>query len=231
MYTLTMLIALLAVITAVNPPTMHVISQSVEYILGKGRHPRHAGTHTIAFALGVAVASLLITSVWWAILTLLPFGVVGYILVVLAVCAVLCGLLEVKDYYWFGRGLSFTFSEKIGSKLKVWARHHHARHRGFLLGLYVSLKLLHYTNVLAIAVTTLGFVLRRHDWTTPLQWSLWYAAPLLVIGLLVASGVNASALSTWKEQSKHHMRLSVGLAYILFGLVALTVVAGGIKLV
>jgi hypothetical protein len=37
----------------------------------------------------------------------------------------------------------------------------------------------------------------------------------VLIAVLSASGVNPHNLLTWKEQSKHTMRLSIGLLYVL----------------
>lgn len=231
MTALTLFMALSAIVAALNPCTLAVVVMSVSSILGKGKHPRHAGLHTLMFALGTFLAYASLALVWRLILLALPTGVVGYIGIVLAVIIVLFGLFEIKDYFWYGKGLSFKLSAPTEKKIHTWTKTHHSHFRGFLLGIYTALRLSHYTLVLALSSVLLLSLLTPSDPFAGMLWSLWYIAPLAVIAILLVFGVDAHSLTTWKEQTKHNMRLSIGVIYILIGWVILTVLAGGLKLV
>lgn len=231
MTALTLFMGLSAIVASLNPCTLAVIIMSVSSLLGKGKHPRHAGVHTLMFAFGTFVAYSLLALSWRYLLLALPIGLVGYIGIVLSVFIVLFGLLEIKDYFWYGKGLSFKLSARSETKIHAWTKKHHSHFRGFLLGIYTAFRLSHYTVILVLASTLLLSVLDPTSVLAIFSWATWYVAPLIMIAMLLMFGVNAYSLTTWKEQTKHNMRLSVGVIYILIGWVILTVLAGGLKLV
>jgi len=220
-----------AIVAALNPPTLSVIIMSVTSLLGRGKHPRHAGLHTLMFALGIFSLYTVLGLLFRAVLLALPIGTVGYIGLVLAVIIVLFGLLEIKDYFWYGKGLSFKLSISAEKSIHAWTKKHHGHGRGFLLGIYTAVRLSHYTLILVLSSTLLITLLSPNDFLTNVLWGVWYVAPLLVIAGLLVFGVSAYSLTSWKEQTKHTMRLSVGIIYVMIGWVILSVLAGGIKLV
>jgi hypothetical protein len=143
----------------------------------------------------------------------------------------LFGLLEIKDYFWYGRGLSLKLTEKTEQRIHAWTKKHHSPLRGFMLGIYTSVKMSHYTSILVVMAALIGTLLTSNNYLLSVIWAFWYVIPILFIAVLSVSGVNPHNLLTWKEQSKHTMRLSIGLLYVLLGWIMLVVLAGGLKLV
>lgn len=231
MNALSLFVAISAIVAALNPPTLAVIIMSVTSLLGKGKHPRHAALHTLVFSAGVLVTYTVVALLFRALLLSIPVGIAGYIGLALGAMITLFGLLEIKDYFWYGKGLSFKLSASAEKSIHAWTKKHHGHLRGFILGIYTAVRLSHYTIILVLSSTLLITLLSPGSVAANIAWALWYIAPLLVISFLLAFGVSAYSLTTWKEQTKHSMRLSVGIIYIMIGWVILAVLAGGLKLV
>lgn len=231
MNALTIFVFISAIVAALNPPTLAVIIMSVTSLLGKGKHSRHAGLHTFTLALGVFSLYTVIGLLFRAVLLALPVGIVGYVGLGLALIIVLFGLLEIKDYFWYGKGLSFKLTKSAEKSIHAWTKKHHSHFRGFMLGIYTAIRLSHYSLVLVLSSTLLITLLAPTEILINILWGLWYIAPLLVISGLLVFGVGAYNLTSWKEQTKHSMRLSVGIIYVLIGWVIFAVLAGGLKLV
>jgi MFS family permease len=225
------LIVCSALIAALNPCTLSVLIMSITSLSGKGKRANHTGMHTLAFSGGVFVANALAGLSALLVLGLLPTGILGYIALFVASALCLFGLFEIKDYFWYGKGWSFTLSKNSETKVHMWTKKHHSHGRGFLLGLYTSFKLAHYTVILVIMNALLGALLSPGNLFVPTMWAFWYVLPMLFIAVLIFSGARAENLLSWKEQSKHTMRLSIGLLYVLLGWIVLVLLAGGLKLV
>jgi cytochrome c biogenesis protein CcdA len=220
MTSLYLLVCTGALIASLNPCTLSVIIMSISSLVGKGKNPRHAALYIALFTLGTFTAYATTGMLLSFGLSHLPARFVG-----------LFGILEVKDYFWYGKGLSFKLSEKAEGEIHRWTKRHHSALRGYLLGIYTALRLSHYT-IAMIAVYAVLFVLVPSSTFLPMPvvWAIWYVLPLLFISVLVASGANVHALTMWKEDSKHTMRLSTGLLYIALGWVLLVYLSGGVSL-
>lgn len=230
MTTMPLMICLGALIASLNPCTLSVVMMAISSLLGKSKHPRHAARYTALFALGIFVSYALLGTLLTFLLGLLPVGVVGYLAIIIAVVLVLFGLLEIKDYFWYGKGLSFKLSAKAEVIIHSWTKKHHSHARGFLLGIYTALRLSHYTLVMVAAFAILFTLITPHMVVLSSIWALWYTLPILLIALLVASGADVHNLIAWKEESKHVMRLSIGLLYVALGWILLAYLAGGLHL-
>lgn len=231
MNTLMALLVFSALIAAINPCTMSVLIMSISSLVGKGKHPRHVALNCLLFALGVFTSYSAMGVGLIMLFGTLPVGIVGYIALVVGVLICLFGLLEVKDYFWYGKGLSFKLSEKTENYVHSWTKKHHSPVRGFLLGMYTSVKLSHYTLILVVLSSLIASLLAENGYLLSVLWAFWYVIPLIFIAVLSVSGASPHNLLSWKEQSKHTMRLSIGLLYVLLGWLMLTLLAGGLKLV
>lgn len=220
-----------ALVASINPCTMSVLIMSISSLVGKGKHPRHVALHTLLFALGIFVSYAIFGLILMLLFSLLPVGIVGYIALLVGVLICIFGLLEIKDYFWYGKGLSFKLTDKTELRIHEWTKKHHSPVRGFLLGIYTSIKMSHYTAILVVMSALIGSLLTPNNYWLGAIWAFWYVLPILLIAVLTVSGVNPHNLLTWKEQSKHAMRLSIGLLYVILGWLMLALLAGGLKLV
>ena len=190
MNSLLALLVFSALIASVNPCTMSVLIMSIASLVGKGKNPRHVGLHTILFGTGVFLTYALIGSALLLVLTMLPIAIVGYIAVIVAFLICVFGLLEIKDYFWYGSGLSFKLSAKSEKKIHAWTKKHHSHIRGLLLGIYTALKLSHYTAILLVLAALIATLLANGSLYLSVIWAFWYVLPILFIATLAATGVN-----------------------------------------
>jgi hypothetical protein len=225
-----LLIIITALIAAFNPCSLAVAVMSISSLLGKGKHPRHAAFHTLMFAAGILIATLAAFYASTAVWVLLPINLVGYIGLLIATIIACFGLLEIKDYFWYGKGLSFSLSQNSEQRIHTWTKQHHSGFRGLLLGIYTALRLGHYTLILLLGVSLLSYLARNFDMSLGVIWAVVYTLPVISMGIMVWLGVDAHSITTWKEQTKHTMRLSIGLLYVLIGWLLLAFMAGGLKL-
>ena len=230
MTTIPLIVCLGALIASLNPCTLSVMLMAMSSMLGNRKHPRHAAIYIALFALGTFVSYTVLGTLLTLLLNALPIGLIGYIGIVASVVLVLFGVLEIKDYFFHGKGWSFKLSKNSENVIHDWTKKHHSRTRGFLLGIYTALRLSHYTLIMVLAYALLFVLTSSHQLVLPSIWALWYVVPLLLIALLVASGANVHSMLSWKEESKHIMRLSIGLLYVGLGWIILVYLAGGLHL-
>jgi cytochrome c biogenesis protein CcdA len=144
-----------------------------------------------------------------------------------AVIAILAGLLEIKDYFWYGKGFSLQmipgaadrvkyYTEKIRTLAgrNLWLSYGMA----FFLGIFVPLVELPCTGAPYFAI--LALIAEGHlDKAVPylLLYNLVFVAPLFVIIGLVYFGKSSDKLEEWRKKHRGLMRLSIGLFLIALG--------------
>lgn len=224
-------LALLAssLVAAINPCTMGVFVMSISSLLGSGKHPKHAGVHSMFFALGVGTWALLCAGAALAALSVLSVGAVAYIGLATALVLVVYGLVEIKDYFWYGRGISLKLGKKAEDSIHKWTKKHHSHGRGFLLGLYSSAVSSHYTVPLIIASMVIVRLSGQVSFVYPVLWAVVYCVPLLSFSQLVLYGVSVFSVASWRENTKSAMRLGIGLLFVLMGWVLIVSSVGGIS--
>jgi cytochrome c biogenesis protein CcdA len=225
-----MLTASAGLIAAFNPPTLSVMIMSINSLVGSGKKKRHITLHTLLFTIGVLLNSILTTVAFTILLNLLPIHVVGYVAVVFAFMLCFMGLMEAKDYFWYGKGWSSGLTKHAEGVVHAWTKRHHSYGRGLVLGGLVSLKLLPYSTAIMVAVCIISRFSGSDHYSSVFVWSISYVLPLLFITALTFSGVQGHALLAWKEQSKHGMRLAIGILYILTSWIILGCMSGGLRI-
>jgi cytochrome c biogenesis protein CcdA len=144
-----------------------------------------------------------------------------------AIIALLAGLLEIKDFFWYGRGLSLHMipgaSERIKKYSKVMARME-TKHPALslvivaLLGIFVVFVELPCTGAPYLAI--LG-MLAGGDLASGipmlLLYNLIFILPLFFIVGLVYAGKTFSSLERWRKKHRGYMRLGMGLLLIALG--------------
>ena len=141
--------------------------------------------------------------------------------------AIIAGLLEVKDYFWYGRGFSLQMipggAEKIKKLSKIMKEletEHPFLSLGVaaLLGFVVVLFEFPCTGAPYLAILAL---LSAGDYSSGipmlLLYNLIFILPLFVIIALVYLGHTSHKLEKWRKEHRGLMRLGVGLFLLAFG--------------
>jgi len=140
------------------------------------------------------------------------------------------GFVEIKDFFWYGKGFSLTIPSSQISRIKKHAQK--ATVAGaIVLGILVSAVELPCTGGPYLAITTI--LAENMDIKTILYlaiYNLIFVLPLIVIVILAYFGTTALDIKNWKEKYKKWMRLFTGLLMIALGVVLILFTRGDITL-
>ncbi|MBI4035143.1 MAG: hypothetical protein HY381_01990 [Candidatus Chisholmbacteria bacterium] len=208
-----------ALIDSINPCAFGVLIFLLAYLLKTASHPLKLLTHGFVYVFGVFLTYLL------AGLLLLPvIGKLGSLstafYVVLGTLVVIAGILEIKDFFWYGRGFSLQLLPGASKRLKMYvSRISQGLVPAFLLGIFVALVELPCTGAVYLAVLSLmslaGVSALNLTWL--LLYNFIFVLPLLIIIFLFYKGLSAAAIEAWRLKHRRLMRLSIGLVLLILG--------------
>jgi hypothetical protein len=230
---LTTVVVLISLIAAFNPCSLGVSVLSVASLLGVGKHPKHAGSHLFVLSSAASLLYAALGIVLTATLLLVPTSLRGFFAVLVGLWVIIVGLIEIKDYFWYGRGISFKMTDRVEKKIYAWTKTHHGHGKGFMLGLYSTVHQLHYTGGL-LAASSVIIALSQPTGVVALYsvvWAVVYSLPILLIAASVLYGVQLYNIAHWRENSKAGMRLAIGLLHVLVGWVLIALSTGGLRII
>ena len=183
------------------------------------------------------LGGLLYTAVVYVSYLLLGFGILKLVLNtdiaamfywLAALIAIVAGLLEIKDYFWYGQGFSLQIIPGGGERIKYYTskiENLEGRHPILLfativlLGIFVVLVELPCTGAPYLAILGL---LSRGDLGAAvpllLLYNLVFILPLLIIIGISYFGTSSETLEAWRKEHRGLMRLGIGLFMLILGL-------------
>jgi cytochrome c biogenesis protein CcdA len=181
------------------------------------------------------LGGLLYSLVVYATYLALGFGIIGVAVslsvangfyYVAAIIAIIAGLLEIKDFFWYGKGLTLQMFPGGAARLKMYTKKIEKLQRAHphmsllfvgLLGVFVVLVELPCTGAPYFAVLAL---LAKGNYAVAVPYLLLYnfvfILPLLFIIALVYFG-KGKGLEAWRKRHRGAMRLGIGLFLIALG--------------
>ena len=165
------------------------------------------------------------------------FGFSTIIYWIAAVIALLAGLLEIKDFFWYGRGLSLQIIPGASERIKFYTKKIELIHKkniwmsyfaSAVLGVFVVLVELPCTGAPYLAI--LGILGQGNFYEgipLLLLYNLIFILPLFVIIGLAYLGKSSKSLEIWRQKHKSLMRLAVGIFLIALGLFMIWFIKGG----
>ncbi len=182
------------------------------------------------------VGGLFYTAVVYATYLALGFGILKLTLgigisqlfyAIVAGIAILAGILEIKDYFWYGKGFTLQMLPGASKRLEYYTAKVEAmevKHPSFLflvtalLGVFVVLVELPCTGAPYFAILGL---LGAGDYAQAVPLLLLYnfifIVPLLVIIGIAYFGTSSDRLEVWRKEHRGLMRLGIGLFLIALG--------------
>jgi len=144
-----------------------------------------------------------------------------------AISAIIAGLFEIKDYFWYGKGFSLQMMPGAAERIKKYSKamqRMETKHPllglaiAGLLGIFVVFVELPCTGAPYLAILGL---LSGGDYSTAipllLLYNLIFILPLLVIIGLVYAGHTSKTLEKWRKGHRGIMRLGIGLFLLALG--------------
>ena len=160
----------------------------------------------------------------------LPLVLAEYISIAVGVLIILAGIIEIKDYFWYGRWFSLAIPPAFAKMI-----HNYASKSTIFgvifLGAFVSAVELPCTVAPYLAIITL--LSQNFDTTAFLLLVLYniiFVLPLIIILLLVAFGMKLHDIKRWKQASRPYMRLLIGLMLVALGWMLMLIANGTINL-
>lgn len=218
-----------AVIDSINPCAIGVMILMLSVLLSAKQN-----TKKILF-LGGAYIFAVFTVYFLAglgliyFLSSIPLVVTEYISIIVGAFIILAGMLEIKEYFWYGKGFSLTIPAMFAKKL-----HNYSTKTTLpgvlLLGAFVSAVELPCTGAPYLAIITL--LSQYFDFSALMMLVLYniiFVLPLVVILLLVASGRKLYEVKKWKQENRGAMRLFIGLMLVGMGWLLMLIANGTIN--
>ena len=165
-----------------------------------------------------------------AFLSAIPQVVAEYISIVVGTIVVGAGIVEIKDYFWYGEGFSLAINPKYAKKIKERMANISVG-TALFLGVFVAAVELPCTGGPYLAIT----LLLSQQFNTAaffmlVLYNLIFVLPLAIILILVIMGVKIQNIQRWKQMNKSYMRLATGVLLVLLGWLLILIANGTINL-
>ena len=165
-----------------------------------------------------------------AFLSNIPLLYAQFIAIIVGGVVVLAGIVEIKDFFWYGQGMTLAISPKHAKKIKDMAQNMSVG-TVISLGVFVAAVELPCTGGPYLAITLSS--LRTSTLPHSCYWfstTLFSVMPLVVILLLVVSGKKIHDIKQWKGKWKSFMRLGTGIILIWLGWLLIMIANGSINM-
>jgi len=219
-----------AAIDSINPCAIGVLILMVSVILGQGGSTKKLIKHGLAYIAAIYLTYLIAGLGLVYFFTSIPIIIAEYLSLVVGGLVVLAGVIEIKDYFWYGKGFSLQIPKYFANKIHEYSTSKTTLFGVMLLGAFVAAVELPCTGAPYLAIITiLRINFDIYAFLLMVLYNLIFVAPLLVILFLVAGGTKITAVSKWKEESKGTMRLFMGLLLIALGWILILIANGTVN--
>lgn len=220
-----------AAIDSINPCAIGVLILMVSVILSNPNSSMKrllitGGAYIFSIFLTYLIAGLGLIYFFSSV----PIVWAEYLSMAVAVLVIFAGLLEMKDYFWYGKGFSLHIPGWAAKKIKVWSSSKTTIGGVMLLGAFVAAVELPCTGAPYLAILTILKVnFNLPAFILLVFYNLIFVAPLIVILCMVAAGKKVSDVKKWKEENKGTMRLVIGLLLVALGWLLILIANGTIN--
>ncbi|MFZ5364682.1 MAG: GAP family protein [Patescibacteria group bacterium] len=139
-----------------------------------------------------------------------------------AILLIILGLINIKDFFWNGRGISLKIPESKKPIIEKYVKKA-SWPAAIILGFLVSAFELPCTGGVYIAILSLLAV--KTAYATGIAYLLLYnfifILPLLIILMVVYLGYSSQKIESLRKQSRSWLRLIMGLLMLVFGIMIL----------
>ncbi len=160
----------------------------------------------------------------------MPLFVAEYLSIAVGIFVIGAGILEIKDYFWYGQGPSLRIPSYFAQKITRMSSRI-TLPSVILLGAFVAGVELPCTGAPYLAIISI-LSLNFNLWAMILLviYNLVFVVPLVIILLMVVGGHQLNSIKQWKEDSRGVMRLAIGLLLVGLGWLLILIANGTINL-
>ena len=208
-----------AIIDSINPCAFGVLIFLLAYLFKTFRTRRLVLLHGFTYISGVfitySLSGLLLLPVISQLGRISTGAYVG-----IGIILIIFGLLEIKDFFFYGKGLSLRILPSASRRIEMIVRHITGKlSTSFLLGVFVALVELPCTGAVYLGVLALVSLagLTANNFLLLVLYNLLFVLPLVVILFLIHRGGQTEKFEMWREKYRGYMRLTIGLLLIALG--------------
>ncbi len=166
-----------------------------------------------------------------AFMAYIPLWTTQAISVVVGGFVVVAGIIEIKDYFWYGVGISLAIAPDRAKDIKRMMQQQINAKTIVALGIFVAGVELPCTGGPYLAITVLlsqNFNLVA--FALLVLYNIIFVMPLLIILGAVMVGMKVSDIQMWKQQHRATMRLAIGIILVFLGWLLLMIASGALNL-
>lgn len=169
-------------------------------------------------------------------LSSLPTQLANYVTVTVSLIVIAGGILEIKDFYWYGKGSSLMIPEQYANKIAE-KMDNLTVVSAILLGIFVAAVELPCTGGPYLAILTVIEQSLVVNGSVPafaillmMLYNLIFVMPLILIVVLSYLGsYKVQDMKQWKHMNKARMRMAAGILMVLLGWVLLLLATGIVR--
>ncbi len=217
-------------VDSINPCAIGVLILLISSLLVFVNDKKHMLMLGIIYTSAVFVIYFLAGLGLITFLHFIPLSITKYLTLIVSVLIILAGIVEIKDYFWYGRWFSLSIPNHQAEKIPKMAEK--TTISGIiLLGIFVAAVELPCTGGPYLAITfLLSQIFNFKALVMLFIYNIIFVLPLIVILLLVYSGVKVAKIQKWKQSNRKYMRLAIGILLIILGIVMAMISSGYIHL-
>lgn len=222
-------VILSAAIDSINPCAIGVLILMVSVVLGgKGSIKRLMLLGSL-YVFSIFVTYLLAGLGLIYLLASVPLFVAEYLALIVGSFVIIAGILEIKDYFWYGQGFSLQIPSYFVKKIHSYFKN--VTIPGVIfLGAFIAGVELPCTGAPYLAIITLlSLNFDFYAFILLVLYNIIFVLPLVIILLLVAAGVRVSKVKRWKQANKGYMRFAIGLMLVGLGWLLILIANGTIN--
>ena len=224
-------VVITAAVDSINPCAIGVLILLISIIVAAKASTGKLLKYGIGYIAAIFVTYLLAGLGLLLFFSKIPLYISEYIAIVVGTAIVFAGLIEIKDYFWYGYGFSLSISPERAKQLHDYTRN--ITFPGVLfLGVFAAGVELPCTGAPYLAI--IAFLSIQFDITAfilLLLYNFIFVLPLIVILALSASGMKIHELKKWKQKNRPYMRLATGVMLIFLGWLLILIANGTISLI
>ena len=219
-----------AAIDSINPCAIGVMILLVAILLANKKMRDKLFYYGAIYIIAVYVTYFLAGLGLILFLTLIPLWVTQYVSIIVGLLVISGALIEIKDYFWYGEGISLSIPSERSKDIKRLMENINP-YTLALLGAFVAGVELPCTGGPYLAIT---LVLSQNFNLTALLLLLFYnvifVGPLIVILAAAMAGVKVTQMQRWKHANRANMRLAIGILLVFLGWLLILIANGTINL-
>ena len=219
-----------AAIDSINPCAIGVLILMISVVLGGGGSTKRLVALGSAYIFAIFMTYLVAGLGLIYFFTEIPIVIAEYLSIAVGSLVILAGVLEVKDYFWYGKGFSLQIPTYFANKIHEYSKSKQSIAGVMFLGAFVAAVELPCTGAPYLAIITILSI--SFNFTALMLMVLYniiFVAPLIVILGMVAAGTQVTSVAKWKEESKGTMRLFMGLLLATLGWTLILIANGTIN--